>query len=157
MSTRSRPGKTRPVDSEDEAKQRIAQARIEQLNGLIRDANGTLSDLRKEIKKAERLTADAITAKIEEQLKKALSELGDATTKTLSEVTEIIFRRFDGLTNELLGEDSPRNTPLKDLLCAADARDAAKEAIERLGFEFRQATLDNGERAVVLTRDGELV
>jgi hypothetical protein len=158
MSTRSRPAKTAPA-AEDATDRRLRQIREaeERLEVLTRDANGVLSDLRREMKRAEKVTVDTITERLDEELRSVIEGLGNATSKALNEVTEIIFRRFDGMTNELLGEDGPRSTPLKDLLRSADARAAAKEAIERLGFEFAHATLNTGEAAVVLTKGGELV
>lgn len=156
MSTHSKPVKTPPAaETPERTLVRIREAK-EELDELIKTANGVLGDLRREVKQAERITVDTMTARLDEELKKVLEGLGNVTANTLKEVTDVVFKRFDSMADELLGEDG-RSVPLADLFRTADAKKAVREAAERLGFEFQKAILSDGEQAIVLTKDGKLV
>lgn len=94
----------------------MEKEREEELRELIREANGTMKDLKAVIKMA-RETIDELTVLvhvesrrkmdecINEVVEEKIDELSKATSNAIKESEQMIFDRFDALKNVMLGED----------------------------------------------------
>jgi hypothetical protein len=101
-------------------------AKAETLRELIREANGTLSDIRAERRATEKLiqdfradTAARMEAVVEEAVRDGLENLGKSIDTAIGNATQAVYNRFDVIAGICLGED-------------AVARDEGKPSTETL-------------------------
>lgn len=92
----------------------------EKLKETIREARGVLKDLIRERKELEKTIAKIVDGRIEDEIEKGLKEFGRALLKAVKTSEAAIFKRFDNLTETLMGEDRQSrkkgNAPLEVLL-----------------------------------------
>ena len=100
--------------------------KITELRELIREANGTLGDIRRERREAaimmEKLGPDEVTRRIEEAVAAGLVSY-DATLKVaIDEATQAVYDRFDLIAGICLGEDA---------ISRKDGKPAIEELVRR--------------------------
>jgi hypothetical protein len=88
-------------------------AKAETLRELIREANGTLKDIRAERVATEKLVKDfrentdaRLQAVMEAVIKVGLKELGESIDTAIGEATKSVYNRFDVIAGICLGEDA---------------------------------------------------
>ena len=87
-------------------------AKIETLRELIREANGTLSDIRAERRATEKLIQDfradtvaRLNSTVEAAVESGLKDLGQSIETAIGNATEAVYRRFDVISDALTGND----------------------------------------------------
>lgn len=87
----------------DPSAQDLTQLR-EQLRSEIREARGTLKDLRHEIKTARELLPLLTDELFEAEVKKRVDELGRVTEKAMDDSVARVNKKFDELSDILMGQ-----------------------------------------------------
>ncbi|MGW4107022.1 hypothetical protein [Streptomyces sp. NPDC004976] len=107
----------------------------DELRAEIREAHGTLKDLRTEIKTARELVPLLTDELFTAEVKKQLDQLTEATGEAMEQAVAKVTRSFDDLAATLMGEDrrSRRKgaVPLPMLLKARAVLDAAHDERQR--------------------------
>ena len=85
---------------------------VEQLRQATREAHEVLKDLRRAVRDGQQLVKSieaaarvAVESRMEPVVKQSLKEFGQALDKAIEDSTEAVFRRFDRITELLMGED----------------------------------------------------
>lgn len=77
----------------------------DQLREEIREARGTLKDLRREIKTARELVPLLTDELFEAEVKKQVDALAKETAKAMDRAVDRVFTKFDELQALIMGED----------------------------------------------------
>lgn len=108
----------------------VLDAKIALLDEKIREANGTLKDIRDEKRATEKLiqdfradTAARLEAVVEEAVRVGLNDLGKSIDTAIGNATDAVYNRFDVIAGICLGED-------------AISRSEGKPSIETLVREY---------------------
>jgi hypothetical protein len=104
----------------------VLDVKLAELRELVREANGTLKDLRDERRKGEELLARKIEGEVakrlEMELAVALKAFGIDLGKAIESSTQAVYDRFDLIAGICLGEDAVSRrqgkAPLEELIRA---------------------------------------
>jgi hypothetical protein len=84
----------------------VADEKISELRGVIREANQVLGDLRRERKEAQALFKELIPGKVEDVLNQEVKEGLENFTKAVQTANEQavqrVFKQFENLSNDLM-------------------------------------------------------
>ena len=85
------------------------EAKAEELRELVREANGTLKDIRSEYRRVEELIArgieNEVAARLQQELTTGLAEFSMALETAIQDATAAVYDRFDLIAGIALGED----------------------------------------------------
>lgn len=103
----------------------------DQLREEIREARGTLKDLRYEIKTARELVPLLTDELFTAEVKKQVDDLTKVTEKAMQDSVERVTKTFDDLAALLMGQDRASHrkgmVPIPDLFKAKATLDAARQ------------------------------
>jgi chromosome segregation ATPase len=110
-------------------------AKIAELKELVREANGTLNDIRKERRAVEKTIREFrdgleehLNVIIEQAVATGLTELSESIEKAIGNATEAVYRRFDVIADALTGNDPESRAAGKPPLDVLARRVAAQKA-----------------------------
>ena len=92
----------------------------EDLKVLLAEANGMCGDLRRLIKEAKEATTinveEAVDEKVNDLVREHIEALGKETAKAIEDTTQAIFKRFDDLTETMLGTRTRDMPPIDEII-----------------------------------------
>jgi len=92
----------------------------ENLKVLLAEANGMCGDLRRLIKEAKEATTinveEAVDEKVNDLVREHIEALGKETAKAIEDTTQAIFKRFDDLTETMLGTRTRDMPPIDEII-----------------------------------------